>query len=219
MSGRALSRLFKAALLLAALVAPSRAWSQSDLSFGLESDRTSVVAALLRAPQQMVIGNPKGHDSVFEYYDYRCPFCRRMEPAMVKMRKQDPEIRIVLKPWPIFGPPSTYAARVAIAASWQGKLRAVHEAFFTAKGPLDRQHIREIAQSVGVDLKRLASDLKKRRQDLDQILASNAAEARALALKGTPGLVIGGQIVRGAVTFKDLQSLISEQYWHGTPSK
>lgn len=219
MSARALSGSFKAAFLLAAIIGPSRAWSQGDLSFGVKSDRSAIVAALLRAPQQMVIGNPKGHDSVFEYYDYRCPFCRRMEPAMVKMRKHDPEMRLVLKPWPIFGSSSTYAARVAIAASWQGKLSAVHEAFFTAKGPLDRQYIREIAERVGVDLKRLASDLRNRRQDLDQILASNAAEARALALKGTPGLVIGGQIVRGAVTFKDLQSLISEQYWHGTPSK
>ena len=208
--------LFGAALLLCVIASSS--WSKAGVTSDVNRVNRSIAVALPRALPQVIIGNPKGHDIVFEYYDYRCPFCRRMEPAMIEMGKEDPEMRLVLKPWPIFGPTSTYAARVAIAASWQNKLSAVHEALFAATGPLDRQRIRSIARSVGVDLKRLTNDLKDRRQELDLILASDAAEAGALRLKGTPGLVIKRQIVRGAVTLRDLQSLIRDEYPHaGSP--
>jgi protein-disulfide isomerase len=211
----ALTGFLRSTLLFLILAVSGAALANEDYGFGGQQDRSSAIEALLRAPQTLVIGNLHGHDIVFEYYDYRCPFCREMEPAMVKMRAEDSELRLVLKPWPIFGPDSDYAARVAIAASWLGKLSAFHESLFKATGPLDQQQVRELARGADLDMNRLASDLTARQEELGNMLASDATEARALALKGTPGLVIGRQIVRGAVTFDDLRSLIHEQYPHG----
>jgi protein-disulfide isomerase len=69
--------------------------------------------------------------TVVEFFDYRCPCCRIMEPRLHELLTEDPSVRLVLKDWPIFGGMSVYAAQVAIAAGWQGKYAPVHDALFT----------------------------------------------------------------------------------------
>jgi protein-disulfide isomerase len=82
-----------------------------------------------------VLGNPRGAVTVVEFFDYRCPYCRIMEPRLHELLTQDKSVRLVLKDWPIFGGVSVYAAQVAIAAGWQGKYAPVHDACSPCRGP------------------------------------------------------------------------------------
>jgi protein-disulfide isomerase len=163
----------------------------------------------LDAPGAPVLGNPRGTVTVVEFFDYRCPYCRLMQPKLQALLAGDPGIRLVLEEWPVFGGPSTEAARVALASAWQGKYAAVHDALFAAPLPLDQAAIRQVARQAGADMDRLDQDMATRSGELDQMLAQNGAAAHALGLPGTPAFVIGSTVIPGALSLADLKGVIA----------
>ena len=175
------------------------------------SDSSSVRADdLLHDPNSPVLGNPRGAVTVVEFFDYRCPYCRIMEPRLRELVTQDKRVRLVPKDWPIFGGVSVYAAQVAIAAGWQGKYAPIHDALFTLPRTMDRDAVRIAAQKAGVDLTQLDGDLSARGAEIDHILGKTDVEARMLQLQGTPGFVIGHSLVPGALSLDDLEHLVAQ---------
>jgi protein-disulfide isomerase len=161
-------------------------------------------------PNSPVLGNPRGAVTVVEFFDYRCPYCRIMEPRLQELLAQNKSVRLVLKDWPIFGGMSVYAAQVAIAAGWQGKYAPVHDGLFALPRTMDRDAVRNVAREADVDLAQLDRDLSVRGAEIDRILGKTDAEARTLQLKGTPGFVIGHNVVPGALSLDDLEHLVAK---------
>ena len=153
------------------------------------SDSSSVRADdLLHDPNSPVLGNPRGAVTVVEFFDYRCPYCRIMEPRLRELVTQDKSVRLVLKDWPIFGGMSVYAAQVAIAAGWQGKYAPVHDALFTLPRTMDRDAVRIAARRAGVDLAQLDRDLSARGAEIDWILGKTECRGADLAAPGNARL-------------------------------
>jgi len=167
--------------------------------------------SLLGDPDAPVIGNPHGRDAIVEFFDYRCPYCRALGPVLRRLLAEDGEARVTLEEWPNLGAVSTYAARVALAARWQGRFRQVHDGLLDSRGPLDKLRVREIAEDAGVDLTRLDRDMAERGAELDGALRQVAAQAEMLHLQGTPGLVIGRRVIFGALSLEDLESLLAQE--------
>ena len=165
--------------------------------------------ALLRDPGQMVAGNPAGSISIVEFFDYRCPFCRAMQPRLQRLMAADPRIRLVLKEWPLLGAQSIYTARVAIATSWQGKYNEVHDALLDLRGEMDETQVKDAVAAVGVDMERLGRDMTTGGARIDAVLARNADEAKQLGLQGTPGFVVGSHVIPGSVSFNDLRDIVN----------
>jgi protein-disulfide isomerase len=205
-AGKKLIRLRRTGLLLAVLLAVPVAGAAFAQTADQHPDAAALQALAEGAP---IIGNPQGRDTIVEFFDYRCSYCRAEQRAFLRLLAQDKQARIVLEEWPIFGGVSIYAARVALASAWQGRFPAVHEALFASRGPLDRERIRQIAELAGVNLARLDYDMTADRAQLDRALSRVAARAKTLRLSGTPGLVIGGTVVSGALSFHDLEDLLA----------
>jgi protein-disulfide isomerase len=159
-------------------------------------------------PDTPVGGNPQGDVSLVEFFDYRCPYCKQVEPSLEKLLGQDKELRFVYKEFPVLGPPSVTAARAALAARKQGKYEAFHRAMMAVKGEFDEAAVWKVARSVGLDLDQLKHDMAA--PEIDRVLKRNLALAKALAIEGTPGFVIGQTIVPGAIGLDDLRQLIEE---------
>lgn len=136
-------------------------------------------------PHAPVAGNPLGSVTVSEFFDYRCPYCRMMQPTLDALVAKDRRVRLVAKEWPIFGGPSVTAARIALAARWQGKYAAVHDALFKLPHTMDEESIRTAAASAGVDMLRLDRDLASRGKEIDAELATVDREARSVGFQGT----------------------------------
>jgi protein-disulfide isomerase len=166
-----------------------------------------VAAALAARPQTPAAGNPDGDVTIVEFLDYNCPFCKKTAPELQKLIVSDRRVRILYKEWPIFGDVSEYAARSALAAHWQGKFLAAHNALINAPDLDETSQVDSVLKGAGVDLGRLADDRSRRAADIDDALARNAREAHALGLKGTPGFVIGRQLVPSALTLAQLIQL------------
>lgn len=159
-------------------------------------------------PATPVGGNPQGDVSLVEFFDYRCPYCKQVEPALESLLRQDPQLRMVYKEFPVLGPASVTAAKAALAAQKQGKYAAFHRAMIALKGQIDDNAVYAVAQSVGLDIERLKRDMKA--PEIERLIKANYALADALNIDGTPGFVIGDQIVPGAIGLDDLKQLIAD---------
>jgi protein-disulfide isomerase len=133
-----------------------------------------------------------------------------MAPDFQRLVKTDPDVRVLFKDWPIFGPVSTYAARAALAAQYQGKYLVAHQALLSTPDRLSSvQQVRRALRHAGINLKLLNADMKAHNGAINGELARIRAEARGLGLEGTPGLIVGDLFVPGAIDFADLQKLVA----------
>lgn len=154
---------------------------------------------------------PKGHDiTIVEYFDYQCPYCRTSAAALNELIKRDKKVRVVFRDWPIFGAESERAARVAIAAKYQGKYLAVNNALMNAPRPLNEAKIEAAAKKAGVNWKRLEADLQAHQVDIDDLLERNHEQAMLLGLTGTPAFIIGNFQAGGSITYAELATTVRE---------
>jgi protein-disulfide isomerase len=153
-------------------------------------------------------GNPQGDVSIVEFFDYRCPYCKQVQPSLESLAKQDPKLRLVYKEFPILGPASITAARAALAAQRQGKYDAFHAAMMAERGQITDDTVYQVAASVGLDIGRLKRDMAA--PEITQQLQANLALADALNIHGTPAFIVGDQVVPGAVDIGALKTMVAD---------
>jgi protein-disulfide isomerase len=180
-----------------------------DAVQALESDETlrheaaartaiaGATAALASAPADQIAGNPAGDVTIVEFYDPRCPYCRRMLPVAADVLRHDTRIRWVYKEIPILGPASVTAAKAVLAAQRQGKYGAMHDALMTGTPDVTPAVVQTIAASTGLDWAKLQRDMDD--PTIKARLDANVELARQLGIDGTPAYVIGGRLIPGAV--------------------
>jgi protein-disulfide isomerase len=173
--------------------------------------RPAMLAAVLAAPLATPASGAEHADvTLVEYFDYNCPVCRKLEPQFRKLLAADPKVRLVRKDWAIFGEGSTYAAYASFAALRVGRYDAAHQALMTSSKDLDTPaDVLSVLQAAGFDRTRIASDIARHEKEYADVLARNRREASELGLRGTPGLIVGDQLVLGAVDYRRLQQLIA----------
>lgn len=178
--------------------------AQSRAALGAKRDE------LLYDPASPVGGNPKGDVTIVEFFDYRCPYCKQMEPALEMLLKEDPKVRIVYKEFPILGPESIVASHVAFAALKQGpkQYERFHAAMMNAKGQITEESILQVAGDAGLDLDRIKSDMKA--PEIDALIKRNYDLADGLNIHGTPAFIIGDAMSPGAVDLDTLKKMIAD---------
>jgi protein-disulfide isomerase len=159
-------------------------------------------------PASPVGGNPQGDVTIVEFFDYRCPYCKQVQPALQKLLDQDRKLRFVYKEMPVLGAPSVTAAHAALAARLQGKYEHFHSAMMATKGQITDEVVYQVAGSVGLDVDQLKRDMGA--PEIEQAVKANLALAKALDIHGTPGFIIGEHIVPGAIDLDALKDLVAD---------
>lgn len=155
--------------------------------------------ALFHAPGDIVLGNPDGDVTIVEFFDYNCPYCKHAVEDMDTILKEDPNVRFVLKEFPILGPDSLAASHVSIAFRMiaPDKYRSFHEQLLGGQERATEERAFEIAAELGVDKAALEAKMK------DPAIESSIKEAyflaNALGITGTPAYVVGDEAVSGAL--------------------
>lgn len=154
---------------------------------------------------------PPGYDfTIVEYLDYQCPYCRSAHDTLRQLMAKDKKVRIIFRDIPVFGPASEKAARVAIAAKYQNKYLAVHEALLKTPRPLDDRKIEAAVKKAGADWAVLQADLKRRSGDIDDLIERNMIQSEMLGFTGTPGFIIGTTLGFGAIKLPAIEKVIAE---------
>ena len=154
-----------------------------------------------------VLGNPAGSVTLVEFTDYACTYCRQSVADVAALVAADPELKVVIREYPILAPESVDAARMALAAAQQGRYAQFHDAMFRL-GPPSTQAIEAAAAEAGVDLARARAAIAT--GVFDDQLQANAQLAAQLGISGTPGWVIGDRALNGAVGAQELGAAIEE---------
>ncbi|KPL51218.1 disulfide bond formation protein DsbA [Prosthecomicrobium hirschii] len=165
---------------------------------------------LFNSARQVVLGNPKGDVTVVEFFDYRCGYCKRAHSDMAALLKEDGKIRFVLKEFPVLGPASKEAARVAVAVSRIApeKYADFHQKLLLGRGEANLARATEVALAIGIDKARLETEMGS--PEIEATLDESYALANGLGLTGTPSYVIGNTVVPGAVGYDQLKQLVSQ---------
>jgi protein-disulfide isomerase len=185
-------------------IAPGPALAESN------EDTVLTEALVLRDPDIPVAGNADGDITIVEYFDYNCPYCRRIEPELQQVVHDDGKIRLVLKDWPILGPISVIAARMALASKYQDKFAQAHQALIGVASKLTEPRIGELLAGAGIDAERVTRDLAANAKAIDAILARNNDQATALGFRGTPSFIVGKFRVPGALTMAQFEQVIAD---------
>jgi protein-disulfide isomerase len=162
----------------------------------------------LVTPADPVAGNPSGDVTIVEFFDTRCPYCRRMEPVMDSFLAQDKQVRIVFKDLPILGPESLLGTKALLAAQNQGAYVKMREAVMKLPRDTTLGQLEEAARGLGLDWPRMARDMQD--PAVQARIDANLKLARKIGIQGTPALVIGSDLIPGAIDLADLRKAVAQ---------
>lgn len=159
-------------------------------------------------PDQVVLGNPDGDVTLVEFFDYNCGYCRSALPDLATLLAEDPNLRVVLKEFPILSNESIDAARIAVLV---GKADvdywSFHEALFSSRGQVDKGVALTAASELGLSPVNLEMQMGEPR--VSQAIQTSYEIAKALNITGTPTYIIGNEIIPGAIGIDELRSRIA----------
>ena len=157
----------------------------------------------------MVLGNPDGAISLVEFFDYNCGYCKRAVSDMTALIDSNPDLRVVMKEFPILSPGSVEAARISVAVKEIAPDRFLefHEAIFSRPGEADGAKAVEVAGELGLDTEALEAVANN--ENAMRNLQEVQNLAGILRISGTPSYVIGSELIPGAAGFDALQAKVA----------
>ena len=165
-------------------------------------------ATLENDPNAPVLGNPEGDVTVVEFFDYNCPYCRRVKPEMEALLAADPNVRVVYREWPILGEGSVFAARAALASRNQGKYEEFHWAMMQLKQRAEEATIIRVAEDIGLDVAQLRRDMTA--PEIEEHIQTSMRLAQSLGFSGTPSFVIGDSLAPGLIQADQMIELVDQ---------
>lgn len=152
-------------------------------------------------------GNPNGDVTMVEFFDYRCGYCRRAYGMLHEAVKNDGNVKVIYKEFPIFGG-EPVMAKAALAAHMQGKYDAFHKALMTSKGNLTMEELTTVAEKLGLDVAKWKKDMES--ADVQKEIDDNIALAQKLGVNGTPTLIINDEVFPGMLTVGELEDAFGD---------
>ncbi|MEP9389399.1 DsbA family protein [Mesorhizobium sp. KR9-304] len=165
---------------------------------------------IFNAAYDGIVGNPHGKTTIVEFYDYNCGYCKRAQEDMLALTAADPDLRFVLKEFPILGPDSTKAHVVSMAfrTLMPEKFGDFHNQLLGGQGRASEATAIKVAMSLGADEARLREEMKN--PTISAAFEKTYELANKLAITGTPSYVVGSEVVFGALGQDLLAQKIAE---------
>ncbi|MEP2707907.1 MAG: DsbA family protein [Roseibium sp.] len=164
---------------------------------------------LFNSTRQVVLGNPEGSIALVEFFDYNCGYCKRAYGDMVRLIEEEPDLKVVLKEFPVLGQGSVEAAQIAVAVNTVAPEKYIefHEALMLGRGQANQASALQAAASVGIAEDKIMAAMKT--DEGGQTIEEVYTLANRLGLTGTPSYVVGDEVVMGAVGYDQLKSKIA----------
>ncbi|WP_102867784.1 DsbA family protein [Pseudovibrio exalbescens] len=164
---------------------------------------------IFNSENQVELGNPDGDVTLVEFFDYNCGYCRKAMGDMFRLIEEDPNLRVVLKEFPVLGQPSMEAAQVAIAVNAVApeKYEDFHAGLLSQSSRANAQSALDVATGLGIDEEAVKAQMDS---GVVQATFQEVFEiASQLGLNGTPSYIIGDEVVVGAVGYDTLKEKIA----------
>lgn len=168
------------------------------------------IKALTGDAHSIVVGNPKGDVTVVEFYDYHCGYCKKMQPIVAQLIKDDPKVRVVFKEYPILSPDSELAAKASLAFHRLApkKYFEYHSVLMNSKEQYTEAFLLAEAKKLGVDEAKLKAEMAK--PEIAESIKETRELAGKIGVRGTPAFIVGEELTPGATSLEDLKKRIAE---------
>jgi len=169
----------------------------------------SLQSVIYEDADQVVLGNPNGDVTLVELFDYNCGYCRQAMPDLAMLMAEDPNLRVILKEFPILSQGSVDAAKVAVVVSREESVDywKFHEALFTSRGQVTKDTALAAAKDLG--LNPVEVGLAMEGTDVDSVIEKSFRIAQGLNVSGTPTYIIGDEVIPGAIGLDSLRARIA----------
>ncbi len=161
---------------------------------------------LFKDPATPRFGAKDARLTLVSFTDYNCPYCKQFDPMLERLVKENPDVAVVIKLLPFRGASSISAGRAALTV-WEqqpDKFMALHQRMMAKKGPQDEESIDAAIAKVGLEPVKVTPESYLQ-------LKTNVEIAEVLGIQGTPATIIGDQLVAGAISWDDLNTLVKAQ--------
>jgi protein-disulfide isomerase len=168
-----------------------------------------LIGPIDRLPGVVTVGNPKGKTTLTEFYDLNCPYCRAASADIADLIDLDPQLRLVLVPFPVLGVASIAASRVELAVAKLGtpqQFYDFHRRIYAQRGTADGPRALEIAHQLGFDdaaLIKLANS-----DEITETMKNLVKLGDSLGLAATPSFIVGNVAVLGYPGRFRLQAIV-----------
>lgn len=162
--------------------------------------------ALERDPTAPVLGNPDGNITLTEFFDYNCPHCKTMLPLMSELVRSDPQLRVVLREWPVFGPGSEFAARASLASLPTGNYWRLHAALLGMRARAEEATVMRVVRDLGLDEAAIRTGMQA--DTVERHITYSHLLGDHMGLMGTPSFICGDEAAFGAMTLEELRALV-----------
>ncbi len=166
---------------------------------------------LLSSRGSIVMGNPDGDITLVEFSDYNCPYCRKALDDVQALIKANPQLKVIVKEYPVLGPESVEASRAVLAATRQldnpSRRSQYHDGLMRLRGRVNGDVALSAAGKLGVDATIMRRDMQD--ADVTTMIQENVALGDHLGITGTPTFIVGDQILVGAVGLEEMQKAIA----------
>lgn len=190
-----------------------------DGAYPIKADDGSIVAnhkvpaalesQIEKLPGVIVAGNPRGAVTLAEFYDLNCPYCRKASADIAELVRANPNLRLVLVPFPVLGIPSIQGSRVELAVARlvsAPKFYEFHRALYAGRGVIDGNRAFAAAKAIGLDIGKVGKIADE--DAIGQVMIAHVRLGNALGIAATPGFVIKGVAILGYPGKSALQKVI-----------
>ena len=165
--------------------------------------------AIEQADSPPVLGNPRGDISIVVFYDYNCSFCKRANEYTNELIAADPGVKVILRPIPILGDTSMYAAKAALAIQKisQEKFPAIHDAMMQMK-LINEEMVKALVAKHDIDYALVDNEVNS--FSIKQLINKNFELAKGLGIQGAPSYAINGNFIAGLIPVEKFKNIIMQ---------
>ena len=172
----------------------------------IEAEQQQSINLIKANDSKTILGNPDGDVTIYEFSDYNCGYCKRAFNEVMSVIEDDGNIRLVIKEFPILSESSMIAAQLSMAAAEIGRFEDFHTGLMEWQGQLNESAFTQIAANIDIDMTELASIIAK--GEIDVTIAETQSLARQMKINGTPGFIIGNEIIPSYISRDQILELV-----------
>ena len=178
-----------------------------DLIFNDDTPFHLKILESLPKEGKIQVGSNNAKNTIIEFFDYFCGYCKKIHPELIELAESRDDVRVVFLQYPILNESSKVIAKIAIAASMQGKGFEFHDYIFTIQGSITNEKLKESIKKANINEVRLAIDLD--RDEVEKIMKLSSFLASGSGARGTPSIFINDTFYPGYLPKAKIEALLN----------
>ena len=154
----------------------------------------------------IAIGPKDAENTVIEFMDYLCGYCKKIHPELISLAEKRDDTRVIFLQHPILSESSNIIAKMVVAANLQNKGWEMHNGLFSIKGSLTQEKLDQIIVETDINKTKLMIDIGK--DEINNIVKLSSFLAMGSGARGTPALFINEEFIGGYLPLEKLESIL-----------